>query len=116
MIRRPPRSTLFPYTTLFRSGQLGFEHGIQPTAAGGVAHGCDDLDPAAQVARAPVGGADVVLGVAAVGEVVDAGVLEEPPHDADDADPRGQAGHAGPQCADATHAEVDIHASLGGAR
>src|SRR3712207_6907981 len=27
MIRRPPRSTLFPYTTLFRSGQLkaGFD-------------------------------------------------------------------------------------------
>src|SRR2546422_7223583 len=25
MIRRPPRSTLFPYTTLFRSGQL--DHG-----------------------------------------------------------------------------------------
>src|SRR5438034_7601912 len=75
-----------------RVGQLGFEHGIQPAAAGGVAHRCDDLDPAAQVARAPVGGADVVLGVAAVGEVVDAGVLEEPPHDADDADPRGQAG------------------------
>src|SRR5256885_4451823 len=23
MIRRPPRSTLFPYTTLFRSGTLG---------------------------------------------------------------------------------------------
>src|SRR2546421_9633418 len=23
MIRRPPRSTLFPYTTLFRSNQLG---------------------------------------------------------------------------------------------
>src|SRR3712207_8143149 len=23
MIRRPPRSTLFPYTTLFRSGPLG---------------------------------------------------------------------------------------------
>src|SRR5258706_8760679 len=23
MIRRPPRSTLFPYTTLFRSGSLG---------------------------------------------------------------------------------------------
>src|SRR2546422_11765365 len=23
MIRRPPRSTLFPYTTLFRSGALG---------------------------------------------------------------------------------------------
>src|SRR2546430_17658408 len=24
MIRRPPRSTLFPYTTLFRSGPIGF--------------------------------------------------------------------------------------------
>src|SRR3712207_7980499 len=24
MIRRPPRSTLFPYTTLFRSRRLGF--------------------------------------------------------------------------------------------
>src|SRR3712207_7311065 len=23
MIRRPPRSTLFPYTTLFRSGEVG---------------------------------------------------------------------------------------------
>src|SRR2546430_6886227 len=33
MIRRPPRSTLFPYTTLFRSTQadpfLGFRHGIE---------------------------------------------------------------------------------------
>src|SRR5260221_6744984 len=27
MIRRPPRSTLFPYTTLFRSHQLGAELG-----------------------------------------------------------------------------------------
>src|SRR2546428_6503870 len=26
MIRRPPRSTLFPYTTLFRSGQPGRTH------------------------------------------------------------------------------------------
>src|SRR2546422_1466166 len=25
MIRRPPRSTLFPYTTLFRSGPVGVE-------------------------------------------------------------------------------------------
>src|SRR5437588_9193271 len=31
MIRRPPRSTLFPYTTLFRSepqGLLGGKHGV----------------------------------------------------------------------------------------
>src|SRR5688572_31604793 len=27
MIRRPPRSTLFPYTTLFRSVQLGWRSG-----------------------------------------------------------------------------------------
>src|SRR3712207_8797009 len=26
MIRRPPRSTLFPYTTLFRSPHLGYDH------------------------------------------------------------------------------------------
>src|SRR3712207_7919297 len=26
MIRRPPRSTLFPYTTLFRSAVVGLEH------------------------------------------------------------------------------------------
>src|SRR5260370_41456896 len=26
MIRRPPRSTLFPYTTLFRSDQVGLDH------------------------------------------------------------------------------------------
>src|SRR5256885_4083185 len=29
MIRRPPRSTLFPYTTLFRSG-LGRDRGDEP--------------------------------------------------------------------------------------
>src|SRR3712207_7719314 len=38
MIRRPPRSTLFPYTTLFRSG-------IQLRDAGGRRRG---LDPAAR--------------------------------------------------------------------
>src|SRR2546422_7994862 len=27
MIRRPPRSTLFPYTTLFRSERLAAQHG-----------------------------------------------------------------------------------------
>src|SRR3989475_4643808 len=31
MIRRPPRSTLFPYTTLFRS-QLRVEHRFAPVA------------------------------------------------------------------------------------
>src|SRR5438034_3899166 len=32
MLRRPPRSTLFPYTTLFRSGQ----HAVEKLVAGAV--------------------------------------------------------------------------------
>src|SRR5258706_5842929 len=32
MIRRPPRSTLFPYTTLFRSGWTGHLAFIEPDA------------------------------------------------------------------------------------
>src|SRR3712207_7645408 len=38
MIRRPPRSTLFPYTTLFRSRRRGLE---DPMADGRVAEGED---------------------------------------------------------------------------
>src|SRR3712207_8579748 len=33
MIRRPPRSTLFPYTTLFRSGQDAFDTELGPVFA-----------------------------------------------------------------------------------
>src|SRR5438132_10737339 len=33
MIRRPPRSTLFPYTTLFRSGRVGQQFLAHPAAA-----------------------------------------------------------------------------------
>src|SRR2546430_13203617 len=36
MIRRPPRSTLFPYTTLFRSGEFGML--VDRDAAAVVAH------------------------------------------------------------------------------
>src|SRR3712207_8794675 len=32
MIRRPPRSTLFPYTTLFRSHYLGSSRGVRCSA------------------------------------------------------------------------------------
>src|SRR3712207_7177740 len=32
MIRRPPRSTLFPYTTLFRSPAHRVQHGVAPRA------------------------------------------------------------------------------------
>src|SRR2546430_12933813 len=38
MIRRPPRSTLFPYTTLFRSRQLGLDQdGREPAKGRGIA-------------------------------------------------------------------------------
>src|SRR5258707_2658234 len=33
MIRRPPRSTLFPYTTLFRSSNTGFLHTVSDPSA-----------------------------------------------------------------------------------
>src|SRR3712207_3674878 len=34
MIRRPPRSTLFPYTTLFRSARLAGEHDVEEDQVG----------------------------------------------------------------------------------
>src|SRR2546430_10046103 len=34
MIRRPPRSTLFPYTTLFRSGNAPFLRGVSRPGGG----------------------------------------------------------------------------------
>src|SRR2546430_17729542 len=62
MIRRPPRSTLFPYTTLFRSrsprGELGWR-GRRPEGVAGVAqvrgetpHGGDDRVPGGAFRRA----------------------------------------------------------------
>src|SRR2546428_8566534 len=50
MIRRPPRSTLFPYTTLFRSLDGGGQR--DPPVAPAVAAGREDLP-----ARRPAGGA-----------------------------------------------------------
>src|SRR2546425_8799542 len=41
MIRRPPRSTLFPYTTLFRS--LSCRELVQVSGDGGRRNGVDDL-------------------------------------------------------------------------
>src|SRR2546430_7475286 len=42
MIRRPPRSTLFPYTTLFRSDQLK-DLGFLYATKAGVSIGVDDM-------------------------------------------------------------------------
>src|SRR3712207_8470971 len=43
MIRRPPRSTLFPYTTLFRSlKDIGFETEVEKTVE--LVRGTNDID------------------------------------------------------------------------
>src|SRR5260370_11461507 len=42
MIRRPPRSTLFPYTTLFRSLQILGKGGAQGSEQIAVGHGCEE--------------------------------------------------------------------------
>src|SRR2546421_9509050 len=46
MIRRPPRSTLFPYTTLFRSrpGPNAGQRGVRAQAAGAACRGTRDPD------------------------------------------------------------------------
>src|SRR3712207_7729735 len=52
MIRRPPRSTLFPYTTLFRSqnpcgasaargGRATYPANVEPSSLAGTGHGAD---------------------------------------------------------------------------
>src|SRR2546430_9141051 len=46
MIRRPPRSTLFPYTTLFRSGSFGAEPADWLESRDAGAHRLDDAPPA----------------------------------------------------------------------
>src|SRR3712207_7770699 len=65
MIRRPPRSTLFPYTTLFRSLHVGARDRV-------VAHVA-----ALQVTVAHVGAADRVLADVAATHVVVAQVLRD---------------------------------------
>src|SRR3989454_11329166 len=49
MIRRPPRSTLFPYTTLFRSRLLGGPGELSRARAGGAPHAPRRGVPAARV-------------------------------------------------------------------
>src|SRR5256885_9438543 len=72
MIRRPPRSTLFPYTTLFRSAQVGEEvaHPIARQArrdiAVGRGHRLQDgaVQPVIERVHAAVERLERILGVA----------------------------------------------------
>src|SRR3712207_8041224 len=55
MIRRPPRSTLFPYTTLFRSHPepvVARRRGHHPASPGLVVQGQQRVEGAAQLERA----------------------------------------------------------------
>src|SRR5256885_14021744 len=57
MIRRPPRSTLFPYTTLFRSVRRGLGGPVQDTTTCVVADGQGNV-----VAATPSGWSGVLAG------------------------------------------------------
>ena len=81
---------------------------------GGIADGEGDFAAFEEIARHPVGGAEVDFVVAAVGEVEDAGVLEEAADDGADADAAGQALDAGAEDAEAADDEVDFDAGIGG--
>src|SRR2546426_7280020 len=48
MIRRPPRSTLFPYTTLFRSPEHGVDLGPQHQSKRGKPHPDEEDDDPSQ--------------------------------------------------------------------
>src|SRR2546422_5821664 len=45
MIRRPPRSTLFPYTTLFRSAEAGAGGGLRASAQRQSEHALREIAP-----------------------------------------------------------------------
>src|SRR2546426_6292980 len=88
MIRRPPRSTLFPYTTLFRSRfQIGVDVdklaardvlGAAPDAEDELHRGATDAaDAAANVDQLVVGGRSVIFGTRLHGIDVRAELLND---------------------------------------
>src|SRR3712207_7956746 len=66
MIRRPPRSTLFPYTTLFRSSEV-----MALAGAGSGGRGVDSTDSTENAAKAAAELATRTGGVVAVSGEVD---------------------------------------------
>src|SRR2546425_12472157 len=59
MIRRPPRSTLFPYTTLFRSRQLDRASRADPRPATAVSQGARHRPGAAKTKTAGTGSGEL---------------------------------------------------------
>ena len=59
MIRRPPRSTLFPYTTLFRSDKVLCEAGDIIPLDGEVIEGIASVDESAITGESEIGRAHV---------------------------------------------------------
>src|SRR3712207_7318605 len=85
MIRRPPRSTLFPYTTLFRSDR---ELGLRPGVAGRVA----PLEQGRGQDAVLRVGLDVLQGLALVGR--EAGHVDQSDDVADRKSTRLNSSHA----------------------
>src|SRR2546425_3839691 len=82
MIRRPPRSTLFPYTTLFRSLAEDVAHLVHRHAEARLAHARDDpVTPALVLVRQGEPGEAAPRRLADPAQVVD-GPLESLPVDA----------------------------------
>ncbi len=77
--------------------------------------GKSDLDALKQISRHPIGTAQINFFVAAIGEIKDAAVFQEPADNTAHPDMVADAAHARPQPAYATHDQVDLHARLRGA-
>src|SRR5712664_1463052 len=65
-----------------------------------------------QIARHPIGAAQVDLRLAAVLEIKDSAVLEEPPHDTAHADAVADATNSRSQRAYASYEQIDVHTCL----
>src|ERR1700686_3216023 len=68
-----------------------------------------------QIARHPVGSADVNLFVAAIGKVENAAVLQEAAHNAANADVVAHSPHSRTERANPTHDQTDLYSGLRGA-
>src|SRR4030088_299719 len=65
-----------------------------------------------QIARHPIGAAEVDLRLAAVLEIKDSAVFEKTAHDTAHADAFADATNPRPQRADAAHEQIDVHSCL----